>query len=306
MRVLVTGCAGFIGSRVCEILLADDYGVVGVDEKAPYRLQKVWPSSNFSWRKCDIVVDEHRFPDVDAVIHLAAQAGVRASVDDPQSCYAVNLFGTLKLLEYCVQHNIRKFIFSSSSSVYGDARGPFREDMPTRPTSPYAASKLAAEQLAYVYHLLHGLDVSVLRYFTVYGPAGRPDMAVMRFVKWICEGEDVMLYGDGSQIRDFTYIDDVARGTIAALTPVGYKVINLGSGQPYSLCEVIEKIEGITQKVARLKILPPSDADVPLTYADNTLAGELLNWRPSVDIDAGLARTIAWYEENRDWAKELV
>jgi nucleoside-diphosphate-sugar epimerase len=210
-------------------------------------------------------------------------------------------------MDWCVRNGVEKYVLASSSSVYGGHyHAELREGDWPRPISPYAASKAAAEDIARVYHDLYKLDITVLRYFTVYGPAGRPDMAVFRFIKWLVEGEPIIVYGSGEQARDFTYVDDIARGTIAALQPMGYRVINLGSGRPFSLLELIEKLEGIVGKKANIKFMPPSPADVPVTHADITLAGELLNWQPAVDIDDGLQRTVAWYMENREWAKELV
>jgi nucleoside-diphosphate-sugar epimerase len=183
---------------------------------------------------------------------------------------------------------------------------PYREDADTsRPLSPYAASKKAAEAMCYSYHHLHGLDVTVLRYFTVYGPAGRPDMSVFRFVRNIAEGEPITVFGDGSQQRDFTYIDDIARGTIAALRPVGYDTINLGGDRPAKLIDVIRKIEALTGRDAKIDYRPAHPADVPATWADIQRAREVLDWRPQTGVDDGLARSVDWYRENRAAAQAI-
>ncbi len=183
---------------------------------------------------------------------------------------------------------------------------PFREDADTNhPLSPYAASKKAAEALCYTYHYLYGIDVTVFRYLTVYGPAGRPDMAPFRFVQWIHEDRPVTVFGHGEQSRDFTYIDDIARGTIAGLQPLGYEVINLGSGKPVTLLDVIHLIENQTGNEATLKYKSRHPADVLDTWANIQKAKDLIGWKPEVDFNDGMKRTVHWYQENRDWAKEI-
>jgi nucleoside-diphosphate-sugar epimerase len=203
---------------------------------------------------------------------------------------------------------VKKFVQASTSSLYG-ARNPrpFREDADTDgPLSPYAASKKAAETMCYTYHYLYGLDVTVLRYFTVYGPAGRPDMSLFRFVQWISEGRRVIVYGDGQQSRDFTYVDDIARGTIAALRPLGYEVINLGSDEPIVIMDAIRLVEELVGKKAVIEHQPRHPADVLATWADIGKAERLLNWRPQFPFGEGVARLVAWYQENREWAKDIV
>jgi nucleoside-diphosphate-sugar epimerase len=183
---------------------------------------------------------------------------------------------------------------------------PFREDASTDgPLSPYAASKKGAEVLCYTYHYLHGLDVTVLRYFTVYGPAGRPDMSLFRFVQWISEGRPVILFGDGRQSRDFTYVDDIARGTIAALRPFGYATINLGSDHPVVLMDTIRVVEELVERRATLELKPSHPADVPATWADITRARQELGWEPKVETRQGIENLVRWYQENREWAKEI-
>ena len=218
-----------------------------------------------------------------------------------------NLTGTLNLLELCLEHDIKKFVLASTSSLYGTNNAmPFREDADTsHPLSPYAASKKAAEILCNTYHHLHGIDVTILRYFTVYGPAGRPDMSYFRFVQWIYEDRPVTLFGDGAQTRDFTYIDDVARGTIAGLKPLGYEIINIGSDTPVVLIDSIRLIEELVGNEAILDYQPRHPADVLDTWANIQKAKDLLGWKPEVDFNDGMKRTVYWYQDNQDWAKEI-
>ena len=233
MRLLVTGCAGFIGSKTCELLLDQGHEVVGVDalndaydvRLKRWRMERLEERHTFACHRLDIADLEAIMPlfegeAFEGVVNLAARAGVLPSVTDPWVYVATNTVGTLNLLELCRRHGVQKFLLASTSSLYGEGERPFREDaMTSHPISPYAASKKAAEVLCYTYHKLHGLDITIPRYFTVYGPAGRPDMSIFRFIRWIAEGEPLHLTGDGSQERDFTYVEDIARGTVAALKP---------------------------------------------------------------------------------------
>jgi len=318
--VLVTGAAGFIGWKTCEFLLREGRRVLGVDNLNDYydpglkawRRDQLLRHSGFRFFELDIEnygalrLLFETFP-VEAVINLAARAGVRASIEDPWVYYRTNVEGTLNLLELMRRHGVRKMVLASTSSVYAGSPLPYREDLPVnRPLSPYAASKKAAEVLAYSYHHLYGLDISVVRYFTVYGPAGRPDMSYFRFIKWIDEGHTVVVYGDGTQARDFTYVDDIARGTILALRPLGYEIINLGGGRnPVSINTLIEKIEKLLGKKARVEYREFHRADMKVTWAEIEKAKKLLSWEPKVDLDEGLARTVEWYLENRHWLKEI-
>ncbi|MFN7016620.1 MAG: NAD-dependent epimerase/dehydratase family protein, partial [Fimbriimonadales bacterium] len=230
----------------------------------------------------------------------------RQSVENPWVYIATNMTGALNLLELCRLHGIHKYVLASTSSLYGNNERPFREDLPTdRPLSPYASSKKGAETLCYTYHHLYGLDITVLRYFTVYGPAGRPDMSIFRFIRWIAEGEPIQVFGDGLQERDFTYVDDIAQGTVAALKPLGYEIINLGGDRPVSLKWIIETIENLVGKKAIWHTAPMHPADVKATWADITKARTLLGWEPQVSLEEGLRRSVAWYLENRDWAREV-
>ncbi|MGQ9513406.1 GDP-mannose 4,6-dehydratase [Thermodesulfitimonas sp.] len=326
--VLVTGCAGFIAARVSELLIEEGYRVVGVDNLndaydvrlKEWRLGRLKDLPGFTFYRVDIS-DLNRLRDIfathnaatpsslpfAAVINLAARAGVRQSVANPWVYVETNVTGTLNLLELCREFGVKKFILASTSSLYGKENPmPYREDADTnRPLSPYAASKKAAEALCYTYHYLYDMDVTVLRYFTVYGPAGRPDMSLFRFIQWINEGKPLIIYGDGQQSRDFTYVDDIARGTIAALKPLGYEIINLGSDRPIVLMDALKLIEKLTGQKARLEFKPRHPADVPATWADITKARRLLGWEPQTPFEEGLAKTCAWYQENRDWAKEV-
>ena len=206
------------------------------------------------------------------------------------------------MLEACRIFAVKKFLLASTSSLYGGQnRIPFHEDDDTnRPLSPYAASKKAAETLAFTYHHLYGLDISIPRYFTVYGPAGRPDMSIFRFIRRIAEGEPLVLFGDGSQSRDFTFVDDIARGTIAALRPLGYEIINLGGDRPTVLSAVIEQISQLLGRKAIIDVQPPQKADVAATWADIGKAERLLGWRSEIGIEEGLRRSVEWYRENRE------
>ena len=321
MHILVTGAAGFIASRVCERLLEDGHSVVGIDNLndaydprlKKWRLARLTERHGFSFARLDIedrgALDKQIFAGAgfDAVINLAARAGVRQSVDDPFVYASANFEGTLNLLELCRRHDVPKFVLASSSSLYGASNAmPYQEDQPTdRPLSPYAATKKAAEALCYSYHYLHGLDITVFRYFTVYGPAGRPDMSPFRFTQWIAEGRPVTIFGDGTQSRDFTYVDDIARGTVAGLKPLGFEVINLGSDTPVQLIDAIHIIEASLGKSAQLEFTGRHKADVQATWADISKAERLLGWRPETDLQTGIDRMTSWYRENRAWAKDI-
>jgi nucleoside-diphosphate-sugar epimerase len=318
-RILVTGAAGFIGSRVCALLLDEGREVHGVDDLNDaydvrvkrHRLERLEARRGFSFARAD-VADRAALAAAapgafDAVVNLAARAGVRASVERPQLYVDANVTGTLNLLDLCRERGGAKLVLASTSSVYGVAtQSPFTEEQETsRPLSPYAATKKAAEVLAYTYHALHGLDVSVLRYFTVYGPAGRPDMSVFRFVQGVREGMPLTIYGDGTMARDFTFVDDVARGTVAALAKLGYEVINLGGEHPYEVRELVAEIERALGARAVLRHEPAHPADVPRTAASIAKARRLLAWEPRVSLPDGVAQCVAWYERERGWAKDV-
>jgi len=322
---LVTGCAGFIGWKVTELLLAGNHIVIGIDNineaydvrLKQWRLAQLGATSGFEFYQIDIC-DRNALNDlvdsvtaqgisIEAVINLAARAGVRASVEDPHMYFETNVIGTLNLLELSRYYKIPKFVQASTSSLYGkDNNVPYNEDQNTdKPLSPYAASKKAAEAFCHVYHYLHGLNITVLRYFTVYGPAGRPDMAPFRFVKWILEGEPLILYGDGTQSRDFTYVDDIARGTVRSLDLQGFQIINLGSDHPIVLTEFIKIVEAACQKEAQIIHQQRHAADALVTWANIERAKSLMNWQPQVGIEHGVRNMVKWYQENRDWARTI-
>ncbi len=340
--VMVTGCAGMIGARVAGKLLADGVRVVGVDilndaydiRLKDWRMERLMGTEGFEFHKADISdeaamdgiftgaaagASERSDPaPISAVINLAARAGVRQSIEDPAAYYEANLLGTLSLLRLCASHEVPKFVLSSTSSVYGLAAstptseggamgGQLSVGLETaRPLSPYAASKKAAEALAYTYHHLYGLDVSILRYFTVYGPAGRPDMSLFRFVQKISEGRPIMVFGDGSQSRDFTFVDDVAAATIASTRPVGYEIMNVGSDSPVVLSDAISIIEELTGNIAYIDYQPMHSADVTATWADISKTKRLLDWEPKTSFSDGLVSLVKWYQDNRDWAQDVL
>lgn len=317
---LVTGAAGFIAARTAGLLLDAGHTVVGLDNFNDYydvrlkehRLAGLTGRKGFSFVRADIenqaalapVFAQNRF---DAVINLAARAGVRASIEHPRPYFATNVDGSLNLLELMREHGVKKFVLASSSSLYAGQAMPFSEELAVNtPLSPYAASKKAAEMLAYSYHHLHGIDCSILRYFTVYGPASRPDMGLLRFTSWIDRGHPIELFGDGSQSRDFTYVDDIARGTIASLKPLGYEVINLGGGlNPITIADIISRLERLLGKKAVLDRKPFHPADLKETSADIAKAGRLLGWKPQVSLDEGLRQSVEWYRANEPWLRDV-
>ncbi len=317
---LVTGAAGFIGSKVASLLLDDGHSVVGVDNMndaydvrlKEWRLARLKAHPGFSYKPVDIADRQALFAalegdQADGAINLAARAGVRPSVKDPRPYVQTNVLGGLNVLEWCREKGVPKLVQASTSSLYGLGNPtPFQETADiTRPLSPYAATKGAAELLCHTYHHLHGLDVTVVRYFTVYGPAGRPDMSIFRFIQWIAEGRKLRLYGDGTQKRDFTFVDDIARGTVMALSPAGYEIINLGGDRPASMNDVIGKIETLLGKSADIERLPPAPGDMPATWANIDKAGRLLGWEPGTGLDQGLEACVAWYLEERSWARQV-
>ena len=320
MKYLVTGCAGFIGWKVTEFLLEMGHTVVGVDninaaydtQVKQWRLKQLEGTPNFEFHRSDIcdrealraIFNTH----CDAVINLAARAGVRQSVENPWVYVDTNVTGTLNLLELCREFEVQKFVLASTSSLYGANNAlPFSEEANTDgPLSPYAASKKGAESLCHSYHHLYGIDVTIFRFFTVYGPAGRPDMSAFRFVQWISEGKPVIVYGDGKQSsRDYTYLEDIARGVIAGLKPLKYEVINLGSDSPIVLIDTIRLIEELVGKEAELSHHPFHPADVRATWADIRKAEKLLGWRPQVTFREGITALVEWYQANREWAQHI-
>ncbi len=320
---LVTGVAGFIGARTSQMLIEQGHTVVGIDNMndaydpriKEYRLKKLQAMSGFEFVRDDIsdrgiltrqsAITNRKF---DGVINLAARAGVRYSVENPWVFLESNVTGTLNMLEVCRQFGCKKFILASTSSIYGE--NPIYPTPETasssEPMQPYAATKKGAEALAHSYHHLYDIDVTVVRYFTVYGPAGRPDLAIFRFVKWVIEGEPVRINGDGKQSRGFTYVDDIARGTIAALKPLGYEVINLGGHEVITINGLVELVEELTGKKANVQYGPPNLADMFMNQANVTKARELLGWNPQVELHEGIRNLIDWYYAEREWAKDIL
>ena len=318
--VLVTGAAGFIGSQVAKMLLEDGATVVGIDSLNEYydvrlkrwRLEQLNQFERFKFVQGNIedpllVASLFEANNFDIVFNLAARAGVRASLVIPDVYMATNADGALNLLQAIKNSNCRQFVLASTSSLYAGQQLPFSEDkLVNRPLSPYAASKLAAEAMSYTYHHLYGINVAVLRYFTVYGPAARPDMSVLRFIQKIDQQKPFPLYGDGSHTRDFTYVDDIARGTIAASRIKGYEIINLGGGiRPYAVSELIKKIEQALGKKAVIEYHDENPADMKSTWANAEKAQSLLDWQPAIDLDEGIQKSVAWYLENHDWTSQL-
>jgi len=316
---LVTGAAGFIGARTSEMLIEDGHTVVGVDNlndaydprMKEYRLQRLQAMPRFEFVQDDIsdrnILDRQskivnrKF---DAVINLAARAGVRFSVENPWVFLETNVIGTLNMLELCRQGGIKKFIFASTSSIYG-ANPPYptpESASSSEPLQPYAASKKGAEALCHSYHHLYDIDVSVVRFFTVYGPAGRPDLALFRFVQWISEGRPVRVNGNGEQSRGFTYIDDIARGTILALKPLGYEIINIGGHEVITINDSIKLIEELSGRQANVQYGPPNLADMFTNWADVSKAKRMLGWEPRVGMREGVKKLIDWYIAERSWA----
>ena len=316
---IVTGCAGFIGSRVSELLIEEGHRVTGIDDLSDgydprlkeWRLERLQAEEQFTFYRADIrdfkaMADVFASEAFDAILNLAARAGVRQSVEDPWIYAQTNYVAMVNLLELCREMGIGKVVQASTSSVYGDdTPAPFDESAPaSKPLSPYAGSKKAAEDLCYTYHYLHGLDVTVFRFFTVYGPAGRPDMSVFKFVRAIAEGESLTLFGDGGE-RDFTHVEDVARGVVAGLRPLGHEIINLGGGKPATVGSIIEIIESVLGRKAIIKVTDRTAADVDSTWADVSKAERLLGWRPEIELETGISGVVSWYLNNRSLARDL-
>jgi len=315
--VLVTGAAGFIGSHVTQGLIERGDVVVGLDNLNSYydpgrkraNLQEVRQvvsgEDQLTFVEGDIrdrdlltsLFSEYHF---DALIHLGAMAGVRVSVENPYLYYDVNVNGTLALLDTARQHNLANFVFASTSSVYGQTqRIPFVETDPCdRPLAPYSASKRAAELLCFTFHHIYQQNVTVLRFFTVYGPRGRPDMMAYKVVDNIFFGHEVPLFNNGQMHRDWTYVKDIAAGVIAAADrPLGYEIVNLGRGEPVLLADFIHVIEELVGRKARLVPAPMPDTDIPYTYADTSRAHTLLGYSPKVSVEEGVTAFWRWYEK---------
>ena len=301
--MLVTGGAGFIGSHLVDKLLEQGYEVIGIDCFTDYYSREIKEKNilsalnhkNFELIAEDILEME-RYPEVDYVFHLAAQAGVRASWGKSFEIYTrKNIEATQRLLEFYKEHEIKKIVYASSSSVYGDAELPMKEETILKPVSPYGVTKLAGENLCYLYWKNYGVPVTSLRYFTVYGPGQRPDMAISKFVRAILNGEEITVYGNGTQTRDFTFVDDIVEATLlAAKGNIVGEVFNVGGGSRISVNELIGIMENIIGKKAKVKYVEKQKGDVRDTLADITKTTRLLKWIPKIKIDEGLRGQIKW------------
>jgi UDP-glucose 4-epimerase len=307
MKTLVTGCAGFIGSHLVDTLLEHRYEVIGIDCFTDYysreikeaNLSNALKNNNFKLIEADIL-EMDKFPDVDYLFHLAAQAGVRASWGKSFEIYTKNnVQATQKLLEFYKDRELKKFVYASSSSVYGDAELPMREDSLLMPVSPYGVTKLAGENLCYLYWKNYRVPTVSLRYFTVYGLRQRPDMAIHKFVKAVFKGNEIPVFGDGTQTRDFTYVDDAVEANIlGAKSNLVGEVFNVGGGSRISVNELIEEIERIIGKKAQIIYVEKQKGDVRDTWADVSKAKAKMNWNPRVDINKGLKSFIDWFINN--------
>jgi len=315
-NILITGGAGFIGSRLSDALVSRGENVVVLDNFNDYydpkrkwqNLESLKGNANFQLYEGDIrdrehireLIKNHQF---EVVVHLAAMAGVRSSIENPLLYSEVNVIGTNLLLEEMRRAEIGKLVFASSSSVYGNrSEGAFSEnDNTDKQISPYGATKKSVELLAHTYHHLFGMSCVGLRFFTVYGPRNRPDMACYKFVEAIEKGLPLTRYGNGGSGRDYTYIDDIVEGIIKAIeTPLGYEIINLGNSSPIRLTEMIETVEKVCGKEAKIKQLPMQPGDVEWTYADITKAKQLMDWEPKTSFSEGMEKLVDWYRNQRD------
>lgn len=324
-KILLTGGAGFIGSHVAEALLLQGAQLTIIDalddfyspQRKRANLEEVRRRGAFQFEQADICdLDRMRAifaaSEPDAVIHLAARAGVRPSIEQPRLYERVNVAGTLNLLDLCHEFRVPRFVFGSSSSVYGaDSPVPFSEEQVTlRPISPYAATKLAGELLAYTYAHVWGLQIVCLRFFTVYGPRQRPDLAIHRFTALVEAGEALPIFGDGSSARDYTFVDDIVAGVLAALNfkfaeqtgalSAAFEIFNLGNSSPVRLDELVAAIERATGRAAARRAMPLQVGDVPITWADISRAERLLGYKPQVPLAEGLTRFVEWYRSVRE------
>ncbi|MBN86422.1 MAG: nucleotide sugar epimerase [Dehalococcoidia bacterium] len=316
---LVTGAIGFIGTQVCKQLLSEGHRVTGIDSiNDSYdpsikhiRLRSLKEYDLLQFYNIDICTTEQLKPissqPFDGVIHLAARAGVRQSILDPRAYLETNIIGTLNILELCKDNQINNLVFASTSSLYGETNSKkiSETDSTDFPLTPYSVSKKAAEVLCYSYHYQFDINISITRFFTVYGPFGRPDMSIFKFIKLIYEGKPITIFGDGSQTRDFTHVEDAAQATIQSLDSKGYQILNIGSNNPVSVNYIVNTIEDVLGKKATIVYEPKNNADVSSTHAKISNAKHKLNWSPSISIQQGLLSTIQWYLENENLLQDI-
>lgn len=312
MRILLTGAAGFIGSHVSERLLSIGHSVIGIDNFDPFydrsvkeeNLQKSLNDTNFEFFEIDFFKDRKKLehlPEFDVLVHLGAKAGVRPSIANPKAYIETNYTGTNNLLELLKSRGLKKMVFASSSSVYGNCPAiPFTEtEALNQPISPYAFTKRGCEMMNFTYHHLEKIDVVNLRFFTVYGPRQRPDLAIHKFIRKIANGEPIQMFGDGSTARDYTFIDDIVSGVVASMDYVVnhspcFEIINLGNNSPVKLNELISAIETTVGKKAEIEKLPMQPGDVDITFADISKAQKLLGYQPTTEIHTGLRAFADW------------
>ncbi len=320
-KIIVTGCAGFIGSHFSEMMLNNGHNVIGIDNFDPYydpemkrnNLENFKNHPNFTFHEIDLTSEDATFEvfskGADVVVHLAGKAGVRPSIETPQSYIDHNITATRIVLNAMQKNDIRKLAFASSSSVYGNnSKTPWHEDLNVdNPISPYAFSKKSCELLNHTWHHLYGIDVLNLRFFTVYGPRQRPDLAIHKFTKMMFEGIPLTLYGDGSTSRDYTFVSDTIEGINQAISFLMkhekvFEIINLGNNQPVSLNDLVRKISHATRTKPLIEWFPMQPGDVNVTYANIDKAGRLLNYHPEVQLEEGLKKFVQWYKSQKKGA----
>lgn len=316
-KIIVTGCAGFIGSHLCEKLLAEGHFVVGIDNFDPFydkavklrNLSGFISHPGFDFLEMDLadsgkLKQNLEAQEIDAIVHLAGKAGVRPSIEDPQGYIRANIVATQNILDVMKEKGIKKLAFASSSSVYGNTKEtPFHEGQDvSNPISPYAFTKKACELINYTYHALHGLDIINMRFFTVFGPRQRPDLAIHKFTKLIMSGAEIPMFGDGSTSRDYTYYEDTVDGIYRAVNYLFenervYETVNLGNNQPVKLTDMIAAIEKATGKKANIKQLPMQPGDVDITFANIDKAKALFGYLPKYSFEEGVKNFVDWYNE---------
>ena len=314
---LVTGSSGFIGYNLCNYIIKRGHNVFGLDLDEKYNNLKKWRNEKLNKigvkTFCVDISDKYQLDDFrnknnasfKSIFHLAGLAGVRRSLEIPEKYYDANLRGTLNILNLASHINVDSLVFSSTSSVYGGNKNSSKETDNLNPISPYANSKLLAEKICKLYSISNNLNVSILRYFTVYGEAGRPDMSILRFIDNIFNGNPITIYGDGNQERDFTYIEDVCDATFKSSRLVDFNILNIGNSKPVKLNDIVNIIEKKLNKKAKIIIEPKNNLDVFKTHADNSRAMNLLKWVPVFSIEKGIESTVDWYINNHNLIGKL-